>query len=128
MGVGLELEGPFQLFSSMALILVVEFQTQEWGWSGPYSSNQERLSRRGGLRESGPLPGDGPLKAEGGMRSGDPTEDRFVTSDSREAVKVQLPVKPSHVPLCRFTCKSTCVHNLRFPPRSNSQSAPEPLP
>lgn len=26
-GVGLELEGPYQLFSSMALILTVEFQT-----------------------------------------------------------------------------------------------------
>lgn len=56
-GVGLELDGPFQLFSSMALILVVEFQTQEWGRCGlfsAYSSNQERLLRRGGLRKSGP--------------------------------------------------------------------------
>lgn len=32
--VGLQLEGPFQLLNSMALILVVEFQTQEWGRGG----------------------------------------------------------------------------------------------
>lgn len=34
MGVGLELEGPFQLLNSVALIPVVAFQTQEWGQSG----------------------------------------------------------------------------------------------
>lgn len=39
-GVGLELGGPFQLLNSMALILVVEFQTQEWGRGGLFSTTQ----------------------------------------------------------------------------------------
>lgn len=34
MGAGLELEGPFQLLNSVALIPVVAFQTQESGQSG----------------------------------------------------------------------------------------------
>lgn len=74
----------------------------QWSFS-PHSGNQERLLRRGCLRERSPSE-DGPLKAEGSVRGGD----RFVTSDSTEAVKVQLPVRPSHVSFWSFMCKCVC--------------------
>lgn len=51
---------------------------------------------------------DGPLKAESSVRGGD----RFVTSDSTEAVKVQLPVKPSHMCPSGGLCVNVCMHNF----------------
>lgn len=78
----------------MALILVVEFQTQEWGRGGlfsPHSRNPERLPRRGGLRVQGLL-GDGPWKGKGGMRGGDTAGTRFVTGDRTESKNSASPV------------------------------------
>lgn len=69
------------------------------GWSGFRHTavirkvSEERRSERG----QG-LPGDGPLQGEGGVCVGGCLAgDRFVTSDSTEAVKVQPLVKPAHL-------------------------------
>lgn len=51
MAVKLSFESPFQLLNSTALILVVEFHTQGWGWDGLFSLYSSNRERRGSLRE-----------------------------------------------------------------------------
>lgn len=70
------------------------------------------------------------MKGEGGAKGGGLQGDRFVTGDSTEAVKIQPPVKPSHMCDLRVNLCGYIISVVPPPPppaKCNSRYALESL-